>query len=460
MLALAGLSTSGVMKFADSIMKTYAASASLIVTLLLSTVIFRGSVSIQAWAGAFLVLVSIFLKAGLGRFSRTDCVSHSWLGVAVSPQCTIVVTFIFGAISVLLFCLWVGSGGEMVTFPFTAILSASPNRLLVAHEDSPLFSASHGGYGSVNMDVKSVKLETGVNDNRVGSISSSFTHPVGSQNAPKALTGFAELCIKPMLGAQKYSVKSKCLRAKASSNNRKNVMPFYNVHAGQSAVLFGNGPTLDLYKHIGLDSVGRHVVTAGVNSIIRSKLPIDYLFLFDKGEKQMRGQKGTGWASDPAAFNDYTPRIAKFYGRFPKKESFGPPIQGSGALQVDAAWLPTFAPQPLTKDIGNFEFGGSASTSFYALQFLLYTGIDHVILVGQDMGGGYYHEAGEGAVGLGHRDTIRTSKEIKSQLRMWNVVKGFMKMEYPRVKMTVVNPIGLKGFGFDESNTTKVTRRK
>ena len=164
----------------------------------------------------------------------------------------------------------------------------------------------------------------------------------------------------------------------------------------------------------------------------------------------MRGQKGTGWASDPVAFNNYKPRIAKFYGFFTKRRDFGPPLKGSGAHRVDAAWLPTFSPQPLVKDVGNFEFGGAASTTFYALQFILYTGVQHVFLVGQDMGGGYYREEGDGVGPLVHRGTIRTSKEMKNQLRMWNVAANFMKIEYPDVRLTVVNPRGLKGFGFDE----------
>jgi len=128
---------------------------------------------------------------------------------------------------------------------------------------------------------------------------------------------------------------------------------------------------------------------------------------------------------------------------------------------VDGAWTPTFNAQPLVKGIGNFQFSGAASTSFHALQFLLYTGVAHIVLVGQDLGGGYYHEVSHGGAAAAeeHRGTIRNGKEMKSQSRMWKVAMQFAKVEYPHVKITLVNPAGLKGVVLDEINSNHSSRK-
>jgi hypothetical protein len=44
----------------------------------------------------------------------------------------------------------------------------------------------------------------------------------------------------------------------------------------------------------------------------------------------------------------------------------------------------------------------------------------------------------------------RTSKEVKAQLRMWKIAKAFIEAEYPRVNVTLVNPLGLQGTGWKE----------
>eukprot|EP00740_Mantoniella_antarctica_P008240 CAMPEP_0181352634 /NCGR_PEP_ID=MMETSP1106-20121128/2414_1 /TAXON_ID=81844 /ORGANISM="Mantoniella antarctica, Strain SL-175" /LENGTH=584 /DNA_ID=CAMNT_0023465207 /DNA_START=478 /DNA_END=2232 /DNA_ORIENTATION=+ len=465
-LALAGVSTSAVMKFANSVVKTYAASSSLVVTLFLSSTLFHGSVHAPVWIGCFLVVSSICLKSGVIWFliPSFEGVVKIWHYAKKSASIETVAIVVIACIGLMTFIGVSAIGalhGAYDQIPSTRHVSSSTVSSLQRVVRKP--SSEYGVLFTYKTEDERVQVQNSSSVKaRVKSTLQStmklkqpgvFAHPLGSQQTLGSM-GFVTVCIKKPTQRYKLYATPICLKSKSSSRNQKNISPFYNVHEGQSAVLFGNGPTLEHYRHIEFDSAGQHIVTAGVNSIIRSTLPVDYLFLFDKGEKVMRGQQGTGWASDPAAFNAYTPRIAKFYGYYPKRKTFGPPLQGSGARQVDAAWLPTFKPQPLVKDVGNFEFGGAASTTFSALQFLLFTGVQHIFLVGQDAGGGYARE------GVGKsRQTIRTGKELKCQLRMWAVAKEFVHSEYPLVKVTVLNPVGLKGLLFNEVTAANQSNR-
>ena len=65
LLGLSGIATSAVMKYADSIVKTYTTGASLVVTLFLSALIFKGSVGVQEWLGSMMVVGALLLKGGL-----------------------------------------------------------------------------------------------------------------------------------------------------------------------------------------------------------------------------------------------------------------------------------------------------------------------------------------------------------------------------------------------------------
>lgn len=187
-----------------------------------------------------------------------------------------------------------------------------------------------------------------------------------------------------------------------------------------------------------------NLIIAGVNSVIYAGLPIDYLFVFDKGKKVYRGKRGSGWLENPEAFDKFVCRVQKFYGYFKKSPKFGPPIRpNSGAKLIEGSYV-TSKPLPLNKDVGTYQFGGSVSTVFHALQFLLYTGISQLYLVGCDAGTGYV-ELEDHAL-----QNLRNKKEIKTMLKEWKVAYDFVSSEYRNVSVTILHPVGLKGIGWRE----------
>lgn len=89
------------------------------------------------------------------------------------------------------------------------------------------------------------------------------------------------------------------------------------------------------------------------------------------------------------------------------------------------------------------------STIFHVLQFVLYTGVSKVYLVGCDAGKGYV-ELQDHAL-----ENHRNGKERKSMLKEWKVAYDFVRSEYGNVNITVLNPIGLKGIGWSEINDVR-----
>jgi len=234
------------------------------------------------------------------------------------------------------------------------------------------------------------------------------------------------------------------LVVKKSSINKRNVLPFCNRHAGQSAILLGSGPTLKTFLLHSKVYSFENIVTAGVNSVIYAGIPLDYLFVFDKGKKVYRGKRDSSWLENPEAFDAFECRIQKFYGYFKRSPNFGPPIRSnSGAKLIEGSYV-TNKPLPLNKDVGHYQFGGSVSTIFHALQFLLYAGVSKVYLVGCDAGTGYAQLEDHAL------DNHRNKKGIKAMLKEWKVAHDFIGNEYSNVNITVLNPIGLKGIGWRE----------
>ena len=84
------------------------------------------------------------------------------------------------------------------------------------------------------------------------------------------------------------------------------------------------------------------------------------------------------------------------------------------------------------------------STIFHALQFLLYTGISQLYLVGCDAGTGYVELQNHALKNL------RNAKEIKAMLKQWKVAYDFVNSKYKNVNVTILNPVGLRGIGWRE----------
>jgi len=76
---------------------------------------------------------------------------------------------------------------------------------------------------------------------------------------------------------------------------------YRNKHFGQACIVFGTGPTVDLYPND--DSL----IKLGSNEIIYKPYKMDYYFIGDRGDKKR------GYDSDSESYKAYKPKIQKFY---------------------------------------------------------------------------------------------------------------------------------------------------
>lgn len=226
------------------------------------------------------------------------------------------------------------------------------------------------------------------------------------------------------------------MRNRISEINREHIKPFYNKHLGETCVVMGTGNTLNQYTPID------NAIHIGVNSAIHfKKLNLDYLFVMDYSPVDIHKTSPTIFSGDVTAFQNYVPKIQKFYG-----QSFGEPsglvnnflhTQGIPRNMFDRHAKPFEiidfrASIDMKKDVGEYCFGNSFSTIFVALQFALFTGCKRIVLVGVDCYGSNFV--------LDRHIQVDNSKLIQT----WKYVKEWMKREYPDVIVEVIRPIGLR----------------
>jgi hypothetical protein len=195
---------------------------------------------------------------------------------------------------------------------------------------------------------------------------------------------------------------------------------FKDIHKGKSAILFGTGPTLDEYKN------GDRFIKIGTNEIIYKPFMMDYYFIGDVGSEKR------GYKSDPDIYNNYRPVIEKFYRKGWSKVKGMP--DGLDAVYYDCTSRINQGGH-FYKDIVK-GMGVYASISMEALQFILYTGISKLYLIGHDCNysnGSFHSEECKG-------------QDSKQMINVWKKAKSFMDKEYPEVQVRIVNPVSLTIF--------------
>ncbi|KAK3241323.1 hypothetical protein CYMTET_48899 [Cymbomonas tetramitiformis] len=106
---------------------------------------------------------------------------------------------------------------------------------------------------------------------------------------------------------------------------------------------------------------------------------------------------------------------------------------------------------PLTDDVGHYEFGGSCSVVFFAVQFILYTGVDHLFFVGCDADDtGYTNKTSFRQSAGDPKPKLMEPSRVK---RQWDEVPHFVRAHYPNVKIKVINPRGLRKIGWQTGTT-------
>jgi hypothetical protein len=147
----------------------------------------------------------------------------------------------------------------------------------------------------------------------------------------------------------------------------------------------------------------------------------------------------------------YQPGIGKFFGHFSGWSTFGPSgehVKAANASRYEVGKRPMCnqVATPMVRDVGDYNFGGSCSTIFSAMQFVLYTGIQELYVVGCDVSagsGGYSASAKKSNVAAGKKPA-----NLGRMLHNWKMARHFLATHYPCVKVTVVRPVGLKQVPF------------
>ncbi|MDA9080150.1 hypothetical protein N9M16_01820 [Candidatus Dependentiae bacterium] len=230
--------------------------------------------------------------------------------------------------------------------------------------------------------------------------------------------------------------------------NEQNILPYRDKHKGQKAILFCTGPSLEKYDYRPLlTAETTRPIMVGVNGIIFAEVArevgLDYLFLQDTGRVNGAKHKHV-FHQNIDEFAKFKCREQKFYGTFIHGDLIAPTkkeAQHSGAKQYEMIRPKCLARFPLVDDIGHFTLGGGCSVAFSALQFILFTGVSKVQVVGCDgTSNGYAGiESGEGIA----YDRI---------LSMWKMIPSFLQEYYPDIKLEIVRPVALRGIGLNTSS--------
>jgi hypothetical protein len=195
---------------------------------------------------------------------------------------------------------------------------------------------------------------------------------------------------------------------------------FKDKHKGQSAICFGTGQTLNKYED------KYNVVKCGSNEIIYKDYKMDYYFLGDPGSVKR------GYLSDPESYDEYKPNIAKFYRKDGTKGYRGIKSKCENAIRYEIDGQRNGG--KFNKDIseGMYAF---ATISLECMQFLLYTGIKRIYLVG--------HDCNYNTGSFKSPDFRMKNQHI---LSAWQKLNGFLELEYPDVEVYSINPVSLKVF--------------
>ena len=209
---------------------------------------------------------------------------------------------------------------------------------------------------------------------------------------------------------------------------------YENKYKGQAAVLFGTGPSLDLYDStqvnpdisVGTNFIGKHRF---FDQNLESYALLDYYFFGDRNRHM-----------------DASFKVKK--DKFCACEVDGRPhplhLSQEEGEQLGAYGMSVMNSYPeFTKDISENPTHGE-SIIFHALNFLFYVGVSKIYIVGCDCSGNtcFNNILGINGAQFGYEPFLNG----------WRRAKAFVEEGHVETKIISVNPVGLKGF-FEEIYT-------
>jgi hypothetical protein len=232
--------------------------------------------------------------------------------------------------------------------------------------------------------------------------------------------------------------------------NHRTFKKFQLTHEGAVSILFATGPSLNDFSYSGLPDVPS--VRTGVNSFIyHDQYELDYYFCAHDVSKEGSDhphneiekadpirEKIKSRSSDMQVF---CPRAGLLYGHHCEVDTFfsAEAIREFNAIPYVVS-LTAEGKEAFATSLEHQPFYNH-SIVFSALQFLLYTGVSKVYLVGCDCGGAASYLCEESGL-----------TDFGDLHQFWKDFRSFVVEKYPDVEVVSVNPRGLKGM-FEECYT-------
>ena len=206
---------------------------------------------------------------------------------------------------------------------------------------------------------------------------------------------------------------------------------YENIHKGEEAVLVAGGPSLEKFVplkdviYVGVNHIGKHRL---FDQSVSGNIKLDYYFFGDRNRhmkkdfrviRQKFGSCRVDGKEHPAHLTEK------------EVESLG----GKAFEQTNRFFLRYHG---FPKDISESPCYGHTMV-MPALQFLIYTGVSEIYLVGADCAGGP-------SFGIDGPDFYGNERNYSEMIPNWNNFKKYLSEEKPDVRITSINPVVLKGY--------------
>ena len=227
--------------------------------------------------------------------------------------------------------------------------------------------------------------------------------------------------------------------------NKEFENPFKNykdTHRGESAIFFGSGPSI---LNFDINKVKSDVIKIGLNDQIFLDLDLDYWFMGDSHRQEFDYFYGRY-----ESYNEYKPKKQKFiricnWAPNQYVTLNGVKVPRNGQLPLDMKYSKYYVANSagnsseclFNEDLGEGHLNAVASITFEALQFILYTGVEKLFLIGHDC---------DYTTGTFRTQFAGQHVEGNHMLQYWPLVKDWVEKNYPDVNIYSINPVALNIF--------------
>lgn len=228
---------------------------------------------------------------------------------------------------------------------------------------------------------------------------------------------------------------------------------YKDIHKGEKAVLVAGGPSLEKFVpledviYVGVNHIGKHQL---FNQSVPGNIKLDYYFFGDRGRYMEKGFKviRQKFGSCIVDGKEHIAHLTK-----KEVESLGgKAFEQSNLCGRGKDFALRFEPMPFQAHwmLPDHGFPDDISENpcyghtivMPALQFLIYTGVSEIYLVGTDCAGGP-------SFGIDGPTFFGEERNYNEMLPDWNNFKMYLNKEKPNTKIISINPVGLKGY-FEE----------